>query len=106
MKALAASILGIGLLTACSAAPMPLCDGIAQNGSGSSIYSLASGDQLEIVVFRQPDLSGAFSLDGEGYLALPLVGEIAADGLSTRPIDRSTSWARSARPAASSIAMA
>ena len=26
------------------------------------------------------DLSGQFSLDGEGYLALPLVGEIAARG--------------------------
>ena len=87
MKALAASILGIGLLTACSAAPMPLCDGIAQNGTGSSIYSLASGDQLEIVVFRHPDLSGQFSLDGEGYLALPLVGDIAAHGLTTRQLE-------------------
>ena len=89
MKALGAtaSILGIGLLTACSAAPMPLCEGIAQNGTGSSIYSLASGDRLQIVVFRQPDLSGEFSLDGEGYLALPLVGEIAAAGLSTRQLE-------------------
>jgi polysaccharide export outer membrane protein len=77
VKAFGTTVLGIGLLTACSAAPMPLCDAVAQNGTGSSIYSLASGDQLQIVVFRQPDLSGQFSLDGEGYLALPLVGEIA-----------------------------
>jgi protein involved in polysaccharide export with SLBB domain len=66
---------------------MPRCDGVAQDGTGSSSYSLASGDQLQIVVFRHPDLSGEFSLDGEGYLALPLVGEIAADGLTTRQLE-------------------
>ena len=87
MKALGASLLGIGLLTACSTAQMPLCDAVAQSGTGSSSYSLASGDQLQIVVFRHPDLSGEFSLDGEGYLALPLVGEIAADGLTTRQLE-------------------
>jgi len=87
VKASGATILGIGLLTACSSAPMPLCDAAAQTGTGASSYSLASGDQLQIVVFRHPDLSGQFSLDGEGYLALPLVGEIAADGLSTRQLE-------------------
>ena len=54
---------------------------MAQDGTGSS-YGLGSGDQLQVVIFRQPDLSGQFSLDGEGYLALPLVGEIAAGGLT------------------------
>ena len=87
MKALAAAVLGIGLLTACSTAPMPLCDAVAQDGTGSRSYGLASGDQLQIVVFRHPDLSGQFALDGEGYLALPLVGEIAADGLTTRQLE-------------------
>ena len=87
MKALAAAVLGIGLLTACSTADTPLCDGVSQNGTGSSSYSLGSGDQLRVVVFRQPDLSGEFSLDREGYLALPLVGEIAAGGLTTRQLE-------------------
>ena len=87
MKPLGATLLGVALLTACSTAPMPRCDALAQNGTGSSIYSLASGDQLQIVVFRHPDLSGQFSLDGEGYLALPLVGDIAANGLSTRQLE-------------------
>jgi len=87
VKALGATVLGIGLLTACSSAQMPRCDAVAQNGTGSSIYSLASGDQLQIVVFRHPDLSGQFSLDGEGHLALPLVGEVAAGGLTTRQLE-------------------
>ena len=86
MKALGATVLGIGLLAACSTAEMPRCAGVAQDGTGSTSYSLGSGDQLQIVVFRHPDLSGQFSLDGEGYLALPLVGEIAAGGLTTRQL--------------------
>jgi protein involved in polysaccharide export with SLBB domain len=87
MKALGATVLGIGLLAACSTAETPLCDGVSQNGTDSSSYSLGSGDQLQVVVFRHPDLSGQFSLDGEGYLALPLVGEIAAGDLTTRQLE-------------------
>jgi protein involved in polysaccharide export with SLBB domain len=87
VKALGATVLGIGLLTACSTAQMPRCDGVSQNGAGSSSYSLSSGDHLQVVVFRQPDLSGEFSLDREGYLALPLVGEIAAGDLTTRQLE-------------------
>jgi polysaccharide export outer membrane protein len=87
VKAQAAAALGIGLLTACSTAQMPRCDAAAQVGSGSKSYSLASGDQLQIVVFRHPDLSGQFALDGEGYLALPLVGEFLAGDLTTRQLE-------------------
>jgi polysaccharide export outer membrane protein len=81
------AVLLLGLLTACSSAQRPRCDAAAQIGAGSNIYSLAAGDQLQIVVFRQPDLSGQFALDGEGYLALPLLGEIAANGLTTRQLE-------------------
>ena len=87
VRALGATVLAIGLLTACSTAQTPGCDGVSQGGAGSSSYSLGSGDQLQVVVFRQPDLSGQFSLDGEGYLALPLVGEIAAGDLTTRQLE-------------------
>ena len=87
MNALGAAVLGIGLLTACSTAETPRCDDVAQVGTGSSSYSLGSGDQLQVVVFRHPDLSGEFSLDGEGYLALPLVGEVAAGDSTTRQLE-------------------
>jgi hypothetical protein len=35
-----------------------------------------------VTVFRQPDLSGRFPLDGDGYLALPRAGEVPADRLT------------------------
>ena len=87
MNALGAAVLGIGLLTACSTAQTSGCGDVSQNGTGPSAYSLGSGDRLQVVVFRHPDLSGQFSLDGEGYVALPLAGEIAAGDLTTRQLE-------------------
>ena len=66
---------------------MPVCSGASQDSTSSGSYSFASGDRLQIVVFRHPDLSGQFALDGEGYLALPLLGEIAAGGLTARQLE-------------------
>jgi protein involved in polysaccharide export with SLBB domain len=87
LAALGAMVLGVGMLTACSTGGTPVCDTIAQDGADSSSYSLGPGDRLQVVVFRHPDLSGEFALDGEGYLALPLLGEIAAGGLTTRQLE-------------------
>jgi protein involved in polysaccharide export with SLBB domain len=87
VNALGAAAVSIGLLTACSTATTPQCDAVAQNDTGSTSYSLDAGDQLQVVVYRQPDLSGEFALDREGYLALPLLGEIAARNLTTRQLE-------------------
>ena len=40
-----------------------------------------------MTVFRHEDLSGEFSLDGEGYFALPLVGEILGGGRTARQLE-------------------
>jgi protein involved in polysaccharide export with SLBB domain len=87
VKAFAAIVLCMGAFTACSTGGMPFCDGASQNSTDSSSYSLGSGDRLQVVVFRHPDLSGEFALDGEGYLALPPLGEIAAGGLTARQLE-------------------
>lgn len=41
------------------------------------LYRLGSGDRIVVTVFGHVDLSGEFELDGEGRIALPLVGEVA-----------------------------
>jgi polysaccharide export outer membrane protein len=38
-------------------------------------------------VFRHEDLSGEFEVDGEGFFALPLVGEIMTAGLTARQLE-------------------
>ena len=46
-------------------------------------YRVDSGDRLRITVFGQPDLSGEFSVDGSGAIALPLVQSVSARGKTT-----------------------
>ena len=43
-------------------------------------YKLGSGDKIRVIVFGETDLSGEFSVSGEGKVALPLIGEIPAAG--------------------------
>jgi polysaccharide export outer membrane protein len=50
-------------------------------------YRLGPGDALRVTVFRHEDLSGEFALDGEGYFAMPLVGEILAGGRTSRQLE-------------------
>jgi protein involved in polysaccharide export with SLBB domain len=40
-----------------------------------------------VTVFRHEPLSGEFTLGATGALALPLVGAVAADGLTTRELE-------------------
>ena len=56
-------------------------------GEGVAGYQLGPGDQVRVTVFRHEDLSGEFELDGEGFFALPLVGEIKAGGQTARELE-------------------
>lgn len=49
-------------------------------------YRLDSGDKLRITVFEQTALSGTFSVDQAGYIAYPLVGNVAVRGMTTQEV--------------------
>jgi polysaccharide export outer membrane protein len=53
----------------------------ASSGVGGD-YRLGSGDKLRIIVFGEPDLSGEFFVNSDGKVQFPLIGEVAATGLS------------------------
>lgn len=46
-------------------------------------YTLDSGDRLRVVVFGQEGLTNSYMLDASGQIAMPLIGPVAARGLST-----------------------
>jgi polysaccharide export outer membrane protein len=46
-------------------------------------YQLGANDRIRIIVFGQPTLTGEYSLDGNGVLAFPLIGNIPALGVTT-----------------------
>ncbi len=44
-------------------------------------YRLGSGDKVKIVVYGEEELSGIYSVSGDGLISFPLIGEIKAAGL-------------------------
>jgi polysaccharide biosynthesis/export protein VpsN len=88
-------VLAVGLAAGCSSSSLPpaIPEAAGAGASGGapigdiSGYKLGPGDALRVTVFRHEDLSGEFSLDGEGYFALPLVGEILAGGRTARQVE-------------------
>src|SRR5579862_2257744 len=52
-------------------------------------YRLASGDRIRMIVFGQESLSNSFNVDSAGNVALPLIGGVRAQGLTTSELERS-----------------
>ena len=50
-------------------------------------YTLDTGDKIKIVVFGHTDLSGEFLLSSTGTVAMPLIGEVGAQGLTLRQLE-------------------
>ncbi len=54
-----------------------------------SAYTLGSADRLRVIVFGHQDLSGEFEIDGTGKVAMPLIGQVEALGMTTSEFERS-----------------
>jgi protein involved in polysaccharide export with SLBB domain len=88
-------VLAVGLIGGCSSSPpaRPVEAAAAGAAAGGepiadiASYKLGPGDALRVTVFRHEDLSGEFRLDGEGYFAMPLVGEILGGGRTSRQLE-------------------
>jgi protein involved in polysaccharide export with SLBB domain len=82
-------IIGLGLVTACSSTPTSAPAAVpAANAEDAVVgYKVGAGDRIRVTVFRHEDLSGEFQVDGGGYFAMPLVGEILGGGLNSRQLE-------------------
>jgi polysaccharide export outer membrane protein len=75
-------------LGACAAPPaLPRCAADQGAPARSGGYQLGPGDRLRVTVFRHEPLSGEFALGPDGTVALPLVGAVAAEGLTARQLE-------------------
>lgn len=60
-----------------------------------SDYRLASADKVRIAVFGEDALSGEFVINAEGKVALPLIGEVKAAGLTVAQLQDAVTQALS-----------
>jgi protein involved in polysaccharide export with SLBB domain len=51
-------------------------------------YKLGANDRLRITVFGQPTLTGEYTLDGNGVLSFPLIGNVPAEGVTTSQLQK------------------
>jgi polysaccharide export outer membrane protein len=49
-------------------------------------YTLSTGDQVRLIAYNEQSLSGEFAIDDSGYVALPLLGPVRAEGLTTQAL--------------------
>jgi polysaccharide export outer membrane protein len=76
-------------LAGCSSAGSnlpPLPQGTS--GSSDTGYRLAPNDKLKITVFGAEDMSGDFAVNDAGNVAMPLIGDIKAAGLTPPQLAR------------------
>ena len=52
-----------------------------------SSYRLGQGDKVQIGVFNQPDLTGEYTLDGNGRFTMHLIGKVDAANLTTTELE-------------------
>jgi polysaccharide export outer membrane protein len=73
---------------AITAAPLPQREAYAYYRQPSGFeYRLGPGDKLRLTVFGENDLSGDFTVDGAGFIRLPLVGEVQAAGYTAQQLE-------------------
>lgn len=80
--------LGLAIVSACASAPAqtpPASAGGTVNASGE--YRLGNGDGIKVTVFNEPNLSGNFNVDGQGSIAMSLIGEVKVQGLTIREVE-------------------
>lgn len=66
------------------AAPAPE----VQSTRKAQAYTLGPSDKLRVTVYGEPELSGDFVVDGAGYVSLPLIDSVEAEGLTVREFER------------------
>jgi protein involved in polysaccharide export with SLBB domain len=80
-------LLQLTLLFTAALPTMAQTTATAEATNGASSYTLNTGDQVQVTVFEEPDLSITAVLDDTGAISYPLLGEINIRGLTARELE-------------------
>ena len=86
----AALIAALVLAGCASQGPVPMApaDIPAEGQNFAEAYRLGAGDELRVIVFGEPDLSGEFEIDGSGAFSMPLIGQLDAFQLTVVELEQ------------------
>ena len=59
----------------------------AQGAGATTAYRLGSGDKIKVTVFGHVDMSGEFSVAGNGSVSLPFIGSVKAGGMTINELE-------------------
>jgi len=82
-KAIAVGMLSVAMVSCASYKPVSE----AFHKVLSQPYQLDAGDRLRITVFEQRELTNTYAVDKAGYIAMPLIGSVAARGRTTKQLE-------------------
>jgi polysaccharide export outer membrane protein len=86
--AILAGILMVALVVQGCSVRLPSGDAPMKIQSPAEGYVLEPGNRVRLTVFNEPTLSGEFSLDSAGNMALPLIGNVPASGVTAAVLAR------------------
>ena len=70
--------MAVGLLVSCASSSFPPAPALA--GNADYTYIIGAGDNVNIIVWRNPELSMSVPVRPDGKIAAPLVDELVAQG--------------------------
>jgi len=93
MRRVALVVAMVGAIAAAGCAsqgpvPMEQADIQPVGQNFAEAYRLGAGDELRVIVFGEPDLSGEFEIDGSGAFSMPLIGQLDAFRLTVVELEK------------------
>lgn len=86
---LCAGILFSAFLAGCSTTPgFPSEQAPMKPGNPAEGYLLEPGNRIRLIVFGETGLSGDFTIDPIGNISLPLIGNVAASGVTAKVLSK------------------
>lgn len=73
----------VGCVADSATTPAPIYATAGPTAFTPEVYRLGPGDKVKVRVFQEDDLSGEFSIGGDGAVNMPLIGSVPAAGLTT-----------------------
>jgi len=73
---------------ASASAPAPASAAATTTSTAALDYRLGVADKVRLTVFNEPTLSGEFSVNADGSIALPLIGNVVAAGMSSTQLQK------------------